>query len=308
MERRKFVSTSALLLAALIWGFAFVTQDNAAEKVDTFTLNAIRFIIGAFVLAPVIVVLAKVKNRPVFEKTKKDRKMLIKAGIFCGLFLSVAANIQQFGIALYPDNANTSGRSGFITALYILIVPIIGLFFHKKVGLHIWFCVALAIVGLYVLCLSNGIGSVYLGDVVILMCAVAFSFQIICIDYYGEYVNGLKLSCIQFLVCGIISLILMFIFEKPDISSILSVWKDILYLAVMSSGVAYTLQIIGQQYSTSPTVSSIVMSLESVFAAVGGVMFSGEHFSTREIVGCLIMFTAIIIAQLPVEKLHRKKQ
>lgn len=308
MDKRKIISTASLLLAAIIWGFAFVAQDKASDNIGPFTLNGLRCIIGSLVLIPVILVTSKITKRPLLEKTKADRKVLIKAGVLCGIFLSIAANFQQFGISLYPDGANVSGRSGFITALYILIVPIFGLFFKKKVSLHVWFCVILATVGLYILCFSTGIGSIYLGDLVVLMCAVTFSMQIICVDHYGSMVDGVKLSCVQFFTCGIISLTLMLIFEKPDINSIMLAWKSILYLGMMSSGMGYTLQIIGQQYSDSPTVASILMSFESVFAAIGGAIFVGQILSGRELLGCSLMFVAIILAQIPLNKILKKSK
>lgn len=288
-----------LLIAAMIWGFAFVAQDVAAEIIEPFTLNGVRFIIGSVALLPVILVMSKKTGRPLLEKTKEDRKVLIKAGVLCGVFLCIAANIQQFGIAIYPPEAASSGRSGFITALYVVLVPIFGIFLKKKIGLNVWVSVALATVGMYLLCFAEGISGIYLGDIIVLCCAFGFTLQIMCIDKYGSLVDGVKLSCIEFFISGVLSLVLMFIFETPEIAGILSAWKQLIFLGVFSSGVAYTFQIIGQQNMENPTVASIIMSLESVFAAIGGVLLLNESMTVREIFGCVIMFSAIILSQLP---------
>ena len=288
-----------LLIAAAIWGFAFVAQDVAAEIIEPFTLNGVRFLIGSAALMPVIFVMSKKTGRPVLEKTKEDRKVLIKAGVLCGVFLCIAANIQQFGIAIYPPEAASSGRSGFITALYVVLVPITGVFLKKKIGLNVWISVALATVGMYLLCFANGISGIYLGDIIVFCCAIGFTFQIMCIDKYGSMVDGVKLSCIEFFISGVLSLVLMFIFEDSEISAILSAWKQLIFLGVFSSGVAYTFQIIGQQILENPTIASIIMSLESVFAAIGGVLLLSQTMAPREVVGCVIMFGAIVLSQLP---------
>lgn len=288
-----------LLIAAAIWGFAFVAQDVAAEIIEPFTLNGVRFLIGTVALMPVILVMSKKTGRPILEKTKEYRKVLVKAGVLCGVFLCIAANIQQFGIAIYPPEAASSGRSGFITALYVVLVPITGIFLKKKIGLNVWISVALATVGMYLLCFANGISGIYLGDVIVLCCAIGFTFQILCIDKYGGMVDGVKLSCIEFFISGVLSLVLMFIFETPEISAILSAWKQLIFLGVFSSGVAYTFQIIGQQTLENPTIASIIMSLESVFAAIGGVLLLNQTMAPREVAGCVIMFGAIVLSQLP---------
>lgn len=287
-----------LLIAAMIWGFAFVAQDVAAELIEPFTLNGVRFLIGSVSLLPVILVMSKKTGKPVLEKTAEDRKVLLRAGILCGVFLCIAANIQQFGIAIYPPEAASSGRSGFITALYVVLVPIFGIFLKKKIGLNVWISVALATVGMYLLCFAEGISGIYLGDIIVLCCAFGFTLQIMCIDKYGNLVDGVKLSCIEFLISGVLSLLLMAIFENPELANILSAWKQLIFLGVFSSGIAYTFQIIGQQNMENPTVASIIMSLESVFAAIGGVLLLNESMTIREIIGCIIMFGAIILSQL----------
>lgn len=291
-----------LILAALIWGVSFVMQDKAGEVLPAFSINGVRSLIGTAALMPLILFRAKKSGTPVFEKTKKQRKDLIWAGLLCGAALCIATNFQQFGIALYPPEAAASGRTGFITALYVVLVPVFGIFMKKRAGFTVWIGVALATLGMFLLCFNSGGGGIYLGDIVVFFCAFAFTAQIICIDIFADRVDGIKLSALQFFVCGVLSLILMFIFEAPAFGDFLKAAPYILYLGIMSCGVAYTLQIVGQQYSKNPTVASILMSLESVFAALSGAVISGEILSVREFIGCAVMFAAIVFSQLPAPK------
>lgn len=296
---RNFKGNALLVLAALLWGVSFVMQDKAGAVLSPFAINGIRSVIGSFFLIPIILFFSKKNNKPVFETNVKARKDLIVAGVLCGIFLCIATNFQQFGIILYPEEAAASGRSGFITALYVVLVPVFGVFMKKRVSFTVWIGVLLAVIGMCLLCLSNGIGSVYLGDLIVLCCALAFTMQIICIDKFADRVDGVKLSSLQFFVCGILSLLLMLIFEEPTIAQVKASLPYILYLGIVSCGIAYTLQIIGQQYSKNPTVASILMSLESVFAAISGAVIMSERFTLRETFGCIIMFAAIVFAQLP---------
>ncbi len=302
MNKRKLISNIALIVAAMVWGIAFVSQEQAAKFVDTFTVNATRSLVASVALIPLILFTSKKSGRPVFEKTKEDRKLLVKAGVLCGTFLCLSSSLQQFGISIYPDDAAVSARSGFITALYVIFVPIVGLFFKRKVSISVWISVVIATIGLYLLCGSNGLSGIYLGDVLILSCAISFSLQILCVDHFIDKVDGIKLSAIQFFVCGVLSFILMLIFEDPTMENILLASKYILYLGIVSSGVGYTLQIIGQKYSDNPTVASILMSLESVFAALGGWLLMNKALSIVEIIGCVVMFFAIVLAQIPFKK------
>lgn len=296
-----------LVLAAFIWGISFVMQDKAALFLSPFTINGVRSLIGTAALMPLILMRSKKSGVPVFEKNAQNRKELIISGILCGVFLCIATNFQQFGIALYPDDAAASGRTGFITALYVVLVPLFGLFSKKRIGFTVWLGVLFATVGMCLLCIGEGAGGIYIGDMVVLCCAIAFTLQILCVDRCADSVDGVKLSALQFFVCGVLSLVLMAIFEEPQISDILKAAPYILYLGVMSCGVAYTLQIIGQQYSKNPTVASILMSLESVFAALAGAVLMGEKFTARETLGCIIMFAAIVLSQLPAPKLHKER-
>lgn len=305
MTKRKILSNIALIVAAIVWGVAFVSQEQAAKHIGTFTVTALRSIVASVALVPLILITSKINSRPVFEKTKADRKLLVKAGVMCGVLLCVASNIQQFGISIYPQDVNISARSGFITALYVVLVPLCGLFFRKKVGLNVWLSVVVATVGLYLLCGTQGLSGIYWGDIIVLLCALSFSLQILCVDHFIDKVDPVKLATIQFFTCCMLSLVFMLIVEKPSVESIMLAIKPILYLGLVSSGVGYTLQIIGQKYSDNPTVASILMSLESVFAALGGYLILHKSLSGVEIVGCVVMFAAIVLAQLDFKKKNK---
>ncbi len=296
-----------LITAALIWGLAFVAQSGAAELVPPFTFNALRSFIGALALY-IFFLFTNIKKKQTFFPQEKDaRKGYYTAALVCGICLAVSINFQQFGIAAYPDNVATEARSGFITALYVILVPIFSIFCRKKVGFAVWLGVFIAIAGVYMLCFSGGVNGIYFGgDILVLLCAFSFTFHIMSVDKYVGLTGGVKLSIMQFFVCGVISSVLGIIFElqKIDLSNILDAAPQILYLGIMSSGVAYTLQIVGQKYA-EPAVASISMSLESVFAALGGWLISEKPLSTTELIGCSLVFTAIIVAQLPQFKIKR---
>ena len=283
-----------LLLTATILGIAFVAQSVGMDYVGGFTFNGVRSIIGGIVLLPVIFILNRQKP-PVSqtpEEKKSARKILLTGGIACGIVLCLASNFQQFGIKY-----TTVGKAGFITACYIVIVPIIGLFLRKKCSPYIWAAVVMALVGLYLLCITDGF-SISKGDFLVMICAVLFSIHILVIDYFSPKVDGVKMSCIQFFVCGILCGIPALLLEHPQISSIFAAWQPILYAGVMSCGVAYTLQIVGQK-NMNPTVASLILSLESCISVLAGWLILGQSMSLREILGCIIMFIAIILAQLP---------
>ena len=283
-----------LLLAATIWGVAFVAQSIGMEYVGAFTFNSVRSLIGAAVLLPVIWLFNRNRSDSVqtAEEKKASSKILITGGICCGILLCLATNFQQFGIKY-----TTVGKAGFITACYIVIVPILGIFLKKKCSPFIWAAVLLALCGLYLLCIKDGF-SIGKGDILVLICAFLFSLHILTIDYFSPKTDGVKLSCIQFLVSGILSGIPALILEDPSLSSILTAWMPILYAGALSSGVAYTLQIIGQK-DMNPTVASLILSLESCISVLAGWLILGQKLSSRELFGCLIMFGAIILAQLP---------
>ena len=300
MKKTNVKSPLLLFLAAVIWGVAFVAQSVGMEYVGPFTFNAVRSIIGGMVLIPCIFLLDRLKKEddkrecsP--EEKKKSRRTLLIGGICCGLCLCVASNLQQIGIGY-----TTVGKAGFITAMYIIIVPVLGIFMKKKIGIQIWISVVMGVIGLYLLCMTESF-SLSKGDAYVLLCALVFSFHILTIDHFSPLVDGVKMSCIQFFVSGILSGIMMFLFEKPQIGGILAAWLPILYAGAMSCGVAYTLQIVGQR-DMNPTVASLILSLESVVSVLAGWVILGQKLSVKELLGCVIMFGAIILAQLPERK------
>lgn len=298
MNKKQLLGNSLLLLTALIWGCAFVAQSVAADILETFTIQTARAFLATLVLIPVILVSDsfKKKNNTYKKLDKSEKKTLIRGGILCGIALTVATALQQTGLNL----GTTAGKSGFVTAMYILIVPILGLFLKKKIRPIIWVCVAMGIVGLYMLCMQGGF-SLAVGDFFTILCSLVFSVQILLVDYYSPKVDGIKLSCIQFFTMFIISFAAMLIFETPSIDNMRAAWLPICYAGILSSGVAYTLQIIGQK-NTEPTVASLLMSFESVFAVIAGIIILDETPSAQEYLGSAVMFAAIIISQLPEKK------
>ena len=297
MKTGQMKNSLLLFLTAFIWGVAFVAQSVGGEAVGCFTFNGVRSLIGAAVLIPVIYFLDAEKKKELGEEKflaqKGDKKTLLLGGICCGVMLCIASNFQQFGISF-----TTVGKAGFITAMYILIVPILGLFMKKRVGAKVWLGVVLATIGLYMLCMTSESFSLSKGDFLVLICAGFFSLHILIIDYFSPKVDGVRMSCIQFFVCGVISTAIAFVFENPSLSAILSGWLPILYAGVLSCGVAYTLQIVGQK-NMDPTVASLILSLESVFSVLAGWVILHQTLSMRELFGCVLMFLAIILAQLP---------
>ena len=224
-------------------------------------------------------------------------KHTIIAGILCGVALCAAANFQQFGIAAYPNGVAASGRAGFLTATYVIMVAVCAKFFGKKLHPIVWLSVIGCIAGMYLLCMSEGLSGLYIGDLLLLICAICYTCHILMIDRF-THIDSIKMSCVQFLVCTILSAIGMLIFESPDLPALSDAWFEIFYAGVMSSGVAYTLQMAGQKHA-EPAVASIVMSLESVFAALAGWIILKERLNTLELIGCGLVFAAVIFAQLP---------
>ena len=285
-----------LLLTATIWGIAFVAQSVSMDYIGGFTFNSIRSLIGSLTLLPVILLLSKPKSAEEKNRsqTSSSQKTLITGGICCGILLCLASNFQQFGIKY-----TTVGKAGFITACYIIIVPVIGIFLRKKCSPFIWIAVILSLCGLYLLCLTPGEGfAIGKGELLVLICAFLFSIHILVIDHFSPLVDGVKMSCIQFFVCGILSGIPALLLEKPDLTDILAAKVPVLYAGIMSCGVAYTLQIVGQK-NMNPTVASLILSLESCISVIAGWLILGQSLSSREIGGCILMFGAIILAQLP---------
>lgn len=318
MKSIKIRHSILLVITALIWGVAFVAQSSGGDAVGPFTFNSVRSLIGGLILIPIIVLLEKIKthknNKYIFDKTinMEDRKTLIKGGVLCGVLLFLATTSQQLGIT----GGTAAGKAGFITACYILMVPILGLFIKKKCGWNVWIGAALALFGLYLLCIGDKL-TIQFSDFLVFICAFIFSFHILVVDHFSPLVDGIKMSCIQFFTCGIIGLVPMFFVEmKHSVSGIMAwapllatweAWIPILYAGVMSCGIAYTLQIIGQK-GLNPTIASLLMSLESVFSVLAGWMILHEKLGLKELSGCMLIFIAVAFAQIPFDTIKENKQ
>lgn len=299
MGKNNLKGTLILTFGALIWGFAFVAQ-SAAKFVPPMTLNFLRFAISALFLAAVLKIFGIKTGEPIFPRRRDRLKTTLIAGAICGGMLALSANLQQAGIAIYPESVPTEARAGFLTALYVILVPIISSVFGKRIHILVWAAVFLALIGVYMLCAKDGFSGFYTGDVFLFLCALGFSVQILCVEKYCGPVGGLRLSFFEFAFCSLFSLIFALIFEinKVNIADIKSATVSILFLGIMSGGVGYTLQIVGQKYAEA-SVASIAMSLESVFAAIGGWLILSHALKWYEIIGCVLVFAAIILAQLP---------
>ena len=295
MKQGSLRSSAYAVLTAFIWGTAFVAQDMCADAIGAFAFNASRYFIAVLALLVVIVISDKLKkDKPVLSPAEKKaaNRQLWLGGLCCGAALAIASNFQQAGLVAGTD----AGKAGFITALYVVLVPVFGLFFKRKVSLPTWIAVVLSVVALYLLCIKGDF-SLAPGDLLVLVCAVCFAVHILVIDHFTAYCDGVKLSCLQFLFAGIISTICMFIFEDVDFAAILSCALPLLYVGIFSCGVGYTLQILAQKDS-NPTVVTILLSLESVFAVIAGAIILKQQMTVREYIGCAIMFAAVILAQI----------
>ncbi|MBR5157581.1 MAG: DMT family transporter [Clostridia bacterium] len=301
MKNQKLKGNSMLLLAAIVWGASFIAQSKGVELISATSFNGIRCLLGAVVLLPVIFILDMGKKKRGAAVAKIDKNLIV-AGVVCGIFLCIASTLQTYGMVF-----TSPGKAGFITALYMVIIPIIGVFTGKKPRAAIWVAVVTAVIGMYLMCIDSKL-TINKGDVIVLISAFAFVGHILTIDYFSPKVDGVKLSCLQFFVCGAIDMIYVFIFEDLQLAPVLNCWASIGYAGIMSCGVAYTLQIVGQKY-TDPTSASILMSLESVFSTLTTVILvacgwqlTGGALNLRELSGCVLMFVAIIFVQLPEKK------
>ena len=287
---REIISTLLLLLTAMIWGAAFVAQSVGADNVGAFTFLASRSWLAGVALLPLVAVMRRKTDRP--SAGSGDRRTLVTGGLLCGFFLFIASAAQQIGIA-----TTTTAKAGFLTALYVIIVPILSIVIRKRVPARVWISAIIAVAGLYLLCMK-GRFSLEPGDAMELLCAFLFACHIMVIDHFSPKVDGITMSCIQFFACAVFSTVFALLIEHPQWGQIRSAMLPILYAGIFSSGVGYTLQILSQK-NLHPTVASITMSLESVFSAVFGWILLHEALNGREILGCLLMFSAIILAQLP---------
>lgn len=292
-----------LFLTALIWGSAFVTQAKGMESMGPFTFSAARSLLGGLVLIPVILF------RRSREKEKKPIPWKITwiGGICCGLALTSASLFQQFGIM-----GTTVGKSGFITALYIIFTPILGIFIKRKASAVVWVGALIAVVGMYLLCIDGSL-TIGTGDLLVLICSVLFAVHILVIDHFSPLADGVMLSCIQFFTCTLISGILAFLFEEPSLGQLIDGAISILYAGVLSSGVGYTLQIVGQK-GMNPTAAALILSLESVISSVAGYLAYRVGFLTtdqtmtaRQVVGCAVVFAAVVLVQVPIPERKRKE-
>lgn len=284
-----------LLLTAFIWGTAFVAQSVGMDYLEPFTFNGVRCLIGAIALLPCIWFFNRGKEKENKVNDENAKRDLIKGGIACGILLFAASSLQQIGLVY-----TAAGKAGFITAFYIVLVPVFGIFLHKKIGWKVWTAVAIALAGLYFLCITEAF-TIGVGDIYVLLCALIFSVHILVVDHYAPKVDGVKLSCIQFLVAGIVSIPFMLILESPKMGNMMTSWFPLIYAGVFSCGIAYTLQILGQK-NVNPAVASLILSLESCFSVLSGWVILGERLSARETIGCIMMFAAIILAQIPDKK------
>ncbi|MCI9124498.1 MAG: DMT family transporter [Eubacterium sp.] len=303
-SKKQRLHSLLLVITAWIWGTAFVAQSAGGDLVGPYTFNCIRSLIGGVVLLPVIRLsdrLHLAKQRPA---NRKERRLLLAGGIACGAALAVASNLQQMGMYL----GASAGKAGFLTACYILLVPVFGLFLGKKCRWNVWAGIVAAVCGLYLLCIHGELRLEF-SDALLLACAVSFAVHILVIDYFAPMVDGVRMSCIQFLVSGLLSFIPMFAVDmKHSMTGIVQwapaladpyAWISILYAGVLSCGVAYTLQILGQR-GVHPATASLLMSLESVFSVLAGWVLLKERLSGRELAGCVLIFGAVVLAQMPV--------
>lgn len=291
MNKNTIRNSGLLFLAACIWGVAFVSQSVGMDYMGPFTFNGVRCLLGGAALFPLIL----------FRRGKAayPARLTLKAGICCGLALTGGSVFQQLGLM-----ETTVGKAGFITALYIVIVPVFGIFLGRKAPLKVWAGALAAAGGLYLLCVNEAF-SVGRGDLLMLVCAVMFSFHILIIDHFSPKVDGVILSCIQFLVCGLICVAFAFIFEDVSWAGILAGKIPVLYAGILSCGAGYTLQIIGQK-DMNPTVAALILSLESVISVLAGWAILGQSLSRREILGCAAVFAAVILVQLPSGRMRPK--
>ncbi|MBP1579977.1 MAG: DMT family transporter [Oscillospiraceae bacterium] len=304
-NQKKARNCLLLLITAAIWGMAFVSQQAGMDYMGPLTFNGSRNIIGSIVLIPVILMIRgrvpKAERRPLPVKTT------IIGGLACGAALTAASTLQQYGLTM-----TTVGKGGFITTLYIILTPIFGIFIGKKAPKAVWFCALLAVGGMYLLCVSNESFSVSTGDLLVLASSAVFAVHILVIDHFSPLTDGVILSCIQFAVCGVISTIGAFIFEQPSWEQLISGAVPVLYAGVLSCGVGYTLQIVGQK-GVDPTAAALILSLESVVATISGFIAykigflkTDQSMTIRQIAGCAVVFAAVILVQLPWDRISEK--
>lgn len=302
MKSKKTLGIIMLVLTAFIWGSSFVAQSDAMDHISPFTMNGVRSFLAAIAIFITLVIMQSTKNKKftvIAPVAPEKRKNTLIAGLICGILITVATTVQQFGIA-----RTTVGKSGFITALYIVIVPLMGLIIGKRPKWNLWVAVVIALGGFALICLIGNGFQLSVGDLLVLISALFFAAHILAVEKFASDVDGVLLSFMQFSVCTVADIILALIFEKPNFNDIFAAWWPIIYAGVFSGGIAYTLQILGQKYVPA-TIAVLIMSLESVFAAVSGRMFKHEIMTPYEFVGSVLVFGAVILAQLDFSKLKK---
>lgn len=281
-----------LLITALIWGFAFVAQSSGMEHIGPFTFNVVRFFLGLTSLFIVLLIKKRKSGKPLFSKTS------LIGGSICGIFIFIATSFQQYGIQF-----TSVGKTGFITSLYMLIVPLFSLFLKKKIPLNTWISLIIGVIGLYFLCINQNF-KIAKGDIFIFICAIGFAFQIMFVDYFSPKVDSIEISCVQFGVATLLSIVPMVACEKVVLSNILDAKWSLLYAGILSCAIAYTTQIYGQKH-VNPSIASLLMSLESVFAVLGGMLILDETLSSRELIGCILIFIAVLLSQLKLQNIKK---
>lgn len=306
--KEKVIGIVAFVITSCIWGFAFVAQQSAMDHIGPLTMNGLRSLLGAIFLIPVILITDVIKGKKpslLGVKSKDEGKFLIKGGILCGIFMTAASTLQQIGVQY-----TTIGKAGFLSALYIVIVPIITIFFGKKIGWNGWSGVGIALVGMFLLCFNladlSGF-SINKGDLIIISCSLFFSVHILVIDKYSPHTDSIRLSFMQFLVCGVVCTALAFIFEEPQWTGIKSAWFSIFFAGVVSCGIGYTLQMIGQKYVPAH-IAPMLMGLECVFSLLADWIFFKQVMNAQEYIGCFLIFVAIILAQTDFSKFKKSAE
>lgn len=291
MKNKKLLGSLLLTLTAVIWGTAFVFQRLGNDSVEPVTFTASRMFLAGLAAGTVSLFLGRGGRRE--GETRERRRATLLGGVCCGLFLTAASIFQQIGLL-----TTTAGKAGFITALYILLVPVLNLvLFGRRSPLHVWLAIAVGVAGMYLLCMTEGF-RLARGDTLVCLCAVVFSGHILCCDHFARRGDPVRIAAIQFFVVSLVSLVIALLYEKPSWDAIAAAAVPILYCGVMSGGVGYTLQMVAQGF-TDPTVASLLMSMESVFAVLGGALILHERMTGRELLGCVVMFAAIVLVQLP---------
>ena len=299
--KKRLIGSLCILIATIFWGSTFVAQSVGMDHIGPFTFQAVRCALGVIGMLPVILIADRFKQDGKTSRARWSDRQLWKAGILCGIPLFLACNLQQLGIV-----DTDAGKSGFLTAMYIVIVPIIGIFLKRKPSVMIPVSVAMAVAGLYFLSFA-GVPQVSTGDLLTLGCAFMFAVQITVVDIFVNSVDVLRLNLIQALVCSLLSAVMMFLTETPTLQTLLDCWLPLCYAGFLSMGAAYSLQIIGQK-NLEPSAASLIMSLESVFAVLSGWLVLNERLSSLEALGCVLVFAAVILSQVPVKSRKAKEK